>query len=57
MVKEIPDMYPCHATDGKTLSHTGVWIRFDYALSDPTLCKGLRLIGDKDTRVASYTTV
>jgi hypothetical protein len=31
----------------KRLSQTGVWIRFDSALSDPALCTGLSLARDK----------
>jgi hypothetical protein len=40
----------------KRLTQAGVWIRFDYALSDPALCIKLCLRGDKDTRVYSCTT-
>ncbi len=35
----------------KCLTQTGVWIRFDFALSDPALCTVLCLAGDKDTCV------
>jgi hypothetical protein len=31
----------CCTTDGKTLTQTGVWIGFDYAISDPALSTAL----------------
>ncbi len=41
--------FGCRAIDGKTLTQTGVWIRFDDILSDPALCTGLRLTGEENT--------
>ncbi len=40
----------------KRLIQTGVGIRFDYALSDPTLCTDVRLVGEMETRVLLHAT-